>query len=294
LAARIDRLEPDERDVLARAAVEGRLFHRGAVAGLLPAETATRLGTHLLSLVRKEFLRPDRALFAGDDGFRFSHVLIRDAAYNSMPKQLRADLHERYARWLEERLEERAEDYMEIIAFHLEQAWRYRSELGRADEALAREAGERLWEAARAATRRMDLPAAGTLYDRANALLADEPSGTLLQEFGAALNRSSDDARAAIIVDQAIERTRHAGNRRGELLARLDRFWIPPEGEGQRQNAQIGREAAALIPELEDLDDSLGLTKAWQLVAMADQRLGRHGQAIHDLREALRHARRLG
>jgi class 3 adenylate cyclase len=197
LAARIDRLESDERDVLARASVEGRLFHRGALAELLPPETRAQLGTHLLSLVRKEFLRPDRALFAGDDGFRFGHVLIRDAAYNSMPKQLRADLHERYARWLEERLTARSDDYLEIVGFHLEQAWRYHSELGKSDDALACEAGERLWKAARAASERMDVPAALALYERANALLSDEPTGELLQEFGAAVNRTGDDARAA-------------------------------------------------------------------------------------------------
>src|SRR5207247_640296 len=98
LAARIDRLDPDERAVLTHASVEGRLFHRRALAELLPALASGPIGTHLLSLVRKDFVRPDRALFAGDDGFRFNHVLIRDAAYESLPKSLRADLHERYAR----------------------------------------------------------------------------------------------------------------------------------------------------------------------------------------------------
>src|SRR5207253_4198733 len=107
-----------------------RLFHRGAVAELLPDDDRAQLVAALLSLVRKELLRPDRAFFSGDDGFRFSHVLIRDAAYNSTSKQLRAELHERYARWLEQRLGERADEYLEISGFHLEQAWRYRTELG--------------------------------------------------------------------------------------------------------------------------------------------------------------------
>src|SRR5262249_49996676 len=63
LAARIDRLPPDERDVLGCAAMEGRLFHRGAVAELLPDDKRGRLGADLLSLVRRGLLRPDRALF---------------------------------------------------------------------------------------------------------------------------------------------------------------------------------------------------------------------------------------
>jgi class 3 adenylate cyclase/tetratricopeptide (TPR) repeat protein len=294
LAARIDRLDPEERDVLARAAVEGRLFHRGAVAELLPAETSGRLGAHLLSLVRKEFLRPDRALFPGDDGFRFSHVLIRDAAYNSMAKQLRAELHERYARWFEQRLAERVDDYLEIVGFHLEQAWRYRSELGRADDALAQEAGERLWTAARNASVRMEFPSAVGLFDRASALLSDEQSGELLQEFGAALNRNGDPEGARVIVERAIERAGKAGNRRVELLARLDKLWIPPDAPGQRQYGQVRREVKELIPALETLDDDLALTKAWQLVAMGDDSLGAHASAEEDLKLALLHARRFG
>ena len=78
----------------------GRLFHRGAVAELLRRGTRTGLGGILLALTRKEFVRPDRSL-RGDDGFRFNHVLIRDVAYASMPKELRADLHARLAAWLE-------------------------------------------------------------------------------------------------------------------------------------------------------------------------------------------------
>ena len=101
LAARIDRLEPGERAVLQRASVEGRLFHRAAVAELLPAARPDGLGGILLALARKELVRPDRSLFAGDDGFRFNHVLIRDVAYAAMPKELRADLHARLASWLE-------------------------------------------------------------------------------------------------------------------------------------------------------------------------------------------------
>ena len=58
LAARIDRLEPGERAVLQRASVEGRLFHRGALAELLPSADTDGLGGTLLALTRKELLRP--------------------------------------------------------------------------------------------------------------------------------------------------------------------------------------------------------------------------------------------
>ena len=139
LAARIDRLEPGERTVLQRASVEGRLFHRGSVADLVPADEASGLGSILLALARKEFIRPDRSLFAGDDGFRFNHVLIRDVAYSSVSKELRAELHARLASWLEGHADEFG-SADEIIGYHLEQAYEYRVELGRMDAAAEEEA----------------------------------------------------------------------------------------------------------------------------------------------------------
>ena len=99
LAARLDQLDPAERGVLERGSVEGRVFHRGAVQALAPEELQTV--ARLTSLVRKELVRPDKAQFSGEDAFRFRHLLIRDAAYEALPKAMRAELHERFAGWLE-------------------------------------------------------------------------------------------------------------------------------------------------------------------------------------------------
>ena len=117
LAARIDRLDTDERTVIERASVEGRLFHRGSVRQLMPEPARPDVGRRLSTLVRRQFIRPDRAELPGDDAFRFDHILIRDAAYDSLPKKLRAELHQRYAEWLEERLGKDAPP--EILAYHL-------------------------------------------------------------------------------------------------------------------------------------------------------------------------------
>ena len=100
LAARLDQLEPQERSVLERGAVEGEVFHRGAVQALAPEEPEVL--PRLAALVRHELIRPERPQFPGDDGFRFRHLLIRDAAYDALPKSVRADLHRRFAGWLEE------------------------------------------------------------------------------------------------------------------------------------------------------------------------------------------------
>ncbi len=103
LAARIDRLDAEERAVIECGAVEGKVFHTGAVATLASEALRPNVRSRLLALARKELIRSDRAEFAGEDAFRFRHLLIRDAAYQAMPKEQRADLHERYAAWLERR-----------------------------------------------------------------------------------------------------------------------------------------------------------------------------------------------
>ena len=84
LAARLDQLDAPERSVLERGAVEGEVFHHGVVQALTPEEP--RLTTQLTALVRKELIRPDRAMYAGDDAFRFRHLLMRDAAYDGSPE----------------------------------------------------------------------------------------------------------------------------------------------------------------------------------------------------------------
>ena len=127
LAARLDQLDPAERAVLERGAVEGEIFHRGAVQALAPEEP--QVTPRLAALVRRELIRPDRAQLPGEDGFRFRHLLIRDAAYDALPKAVRAELHERFADWLEQRGADLVE-LDEILGYHLEQAHVYAAELG--------------------------------------------------------------------------------------------------------------------------------------------------------------------
>ena len=122
LAARLDQLDPDERTVLEAAAVEGEVFHLDAVRALTPDEPLT---AKLTALVRKEFVRPYRPAFEGEDGFRFRHLLLRDATYDAIPKAARSGLHERYADWLEQR----GDGLDAFVGYHLEQAYRYRVDL---------------------------------------------------------------------------------------------------------------------------------------------------------------------
>jgi predicted ATPase len=122
VVARLDRLDARDRDVLERAAVVGQAFEQDTVAELSPpgarAEVAERLGR----LVRREFLRTAPARLPAEAGFQFRHLLVRDAVYQSVPKQVRAELHERLAGLLEARAGARVREYEEIVGHHLEQA----------------------------------------------------------------------------------------------------------------------------------------------------------------------------
>jgi class 3 adenylate cyclase/tetratricopeptide (TPR) repeat protein len=167
LQARIDQLGADERAVVERGAVEGEIFHRGAVAELA---RPTEVDPHLLGLERKELIPSTPHTLAGEEAYRFRHLLIRDAAYDALPKATRAELHERFAGWLAAHAQDLIE-LDEVLGYHLEQAARYHRELGAARVDLAARAGERLAAAGRRAGERGDLPAALKLLARALAVL---------------------------------------------------------------------------------------------------------------------------
>ncbi len=196
LAARLDLLDPDDRAVLQRAAVIGQVFWWGAVADLTPPEQQGEVAGRLQSLVRRELIRPDVRTFAGEDGFRFGHILIRDAAYESTPKRLRADLHERFAGWAAERAGD-GTPLDEIIGHHLEQAHRLLLELGPGGErgsALAARAADNLVRAGRRALARDDAHAAANLLGRAAQLSPEDAE--LLVLLGEALFGLGDFAEA--------------------------------------------------------------------------------------------------
>jgi tetratricopeptide (TPR) repeat protein len=174
LQARLDALDETERRVIDTGAVEGKVFHRGAVTALTSESLRSDVPGNLLALVRKELVRPDRTQIVGDDAYRFRHLLIRDTAYEALPKATRAELHERFADWLAEHGELLELD--ELVGYHLEQAVRYRLELGEPEQALdtlAGRAAARLGAAGRAAFAREDHHATRNLLGRAVALLPE-------------------------------------------------------------------------------------------------------------------------
>ena len=177
--------------MLERGSIEGEIFHRGAVQALAPEET--QVTTRLAALVRRQLIRPDRAQLAGDDGYRFRHLLIRDAAYDALPKAVRADLHARFADWLDEHGDALVERD-EIVGYHLEQAARYQAELGQPDPELADRAAARLAAAGRRAIDRLDDRAGAALLTRAAELVRPHRIDLAL-ELEAAMGTGGDAIR---------------------------------------------------------------------------------------------------
>ncbi|MEO7296645.1 MAG: adenylate/guanylate cyclase domain-containing protein, partial [Candidatus Limnocylindria bacterium] len=170
IEARLDRLGQEDRTVLQEGSVIGLVFYEGAVESMSPDPLKPVVDGSIKRLVRRQFVRPDPSVLMDESSFRFDHALIHDAAYRSLLKRERADLHERFANWLNAAAEGRIGEMEEIVGYHLEQSARHLGELGPLNErgrALAIRASSQLGTAGRRARGRGDAPAAVNLLGRA-------------------------------------------------------------------------------------------------------------------------------
>jgi DNA-binding SARP family transcriptional activator len=293
LAARLERVDADERWAVLRASVMGREFRRTGLEHLSPREERAAIGAALQKLVRRELLRPVR-----DEVFRFRHLLLREVAYDSLPKQARADLHERFADWLERATEERVTEVEEIVGHHLEQAYRYRAELAPVDaegRALARRAATRLGAAGRRHYERGDVRAAQATLSRAVALLEPGAPGRaeLLADLGEALRETGDFERAETVVAEVIEAASEAGDAvleaRGHLI-RLRLRLLTESGASE----DVSEEARRLVETFQEAGDERLLAKAWELLAWVPWFRCRAAATDEALQRAIDYARRAG
>ena len=294
LAARLDQLDPSERGVLERGSVEGKIFHRGGVEALAPDERD--VPTKLMALVRKELVRPDRTQLPGDDAFRFRHLLIRDAAYDGLPKAARAELHERFAVWLEVHGADLIE-LDEILGYHLEQAHRYCVELGVAGEEtddLARRAVEPLAAAAERAALRDDAAAALVLYQRTLALASADSRAFEWRVRLLRLRQHSGDLTGALQqADELIESAQRDGDRAKELRARVERGLVAhlAEAAGQPEERLLVEEALEVLG---PAADDAGLAITWLLAAQTELSALQWRAMSIAADNAVKHARRAG
>ena len=270
LAARLDRLDAEERGAIERGSVEGKVFHSGAVTTLSQETLRPRVRSRLLALARKELIRPDRTEFAGEDAFRFRHLLIRDAAYQAMPKEQRADLHERFADWLQEAASGRMAEYEEILAHHLEQAYRYRAQLGALDDRaveVGRRAGRHLYACAQRADEREDLLAAKGLLERCIELSDGRERLRATVQLAQVLEEDADYLGGRDTAIRAIAMAEALGDRSEALRAGLVLTMSRGQVEPSHSIAMSIEEAAEVLDEARRLGDPVLADRALLLLA---------------------------
>jgi len=288
LATRLEQLPADERVAAERASVIGKEFWRTALVEM-GGDAAS-----LPALVRKELIRPYRSpIFPRDDSFRFRHQLIRDAAYDGMPKELRAELHERFGRWLESNRSE----YDEIVGYHFEQAYRLRKQLGPLDDsarAVGTRAGELLGRAGERVFERGDTPAAINLLTRAADLPAesDEARLALLIHLGYGLFDAGELESAMATFDRAVGDAERAGAT--AILSRglIGKVYVNAiVGGGFSDPLEVVKHELAV---LEELADDTGLAEGWYVAGMLTTWLGRSEESRRAFDSAVAHAERAG
>jgi class 3 adenylate cyclase len=297
LAARLDRLDDPDRLLLGRASIVGLSFYLGALTELTPEPERGEVAGRVRQLLRRDLIRPDVSDVAGEEAFRFHHVLLRDAAYQMLPKEARAGLHERFAEWLD--ANSGLADLDEFVGYHLEQAHSLRLELGPADDAalsMAGRAADRLSAAGKRARDRGDFRGSENLHRRAAALR--EPTDPMrardLLAFAWSLVGRDHEAEAITWFEEALAASTAIGDPATEIQASLGEAYTrtvaDPEGGTPRIAAMLDR----MIPELEELHDEAGLAIAFLLRANVGWMNCRFTDAMAECERALANAQAAG
>jgi class 3 adenylate cyclase/tetratricopeptide (TPR) repeat protein len=247
IAARLDGLPAEEKQLLQDAAVLGKVFWLGAVCavgGLQRQEAEERLH----ALERKEFVRRERrSSVGGEDEYAFRHVLVRDVAYGQIPRGARAERHERAAAWIDAL--GRPEDHAEMLAHHYLEALELRRAAGGDEPSTllerarlaARDAGDRAFSLG-------SLTAARRFYEAALDLWpADDPERVELL-LAYARSRVDDDALDDSVLEDATEGFVRAGKveAAAEAQARFGGIWM---NRGDRDKALEHLETARRLVE---------------------------------------------
>lgn len=295
LGARIDRLEQGERSLLGLAAVCGRSFRWPELAGLMEEADRRDISTHLATLVHKQLIRPGRPEVDGKDSFRFAHALIREAAYDAMPKRLRAELHEKMAN----QLKATAGPQAEVVAYHLERAYRFCAEVAPVrdrERALASDAAEWLDAAAWGAFLRGDASGGARLLERAVSLFAQDDAQrfALLPQLGEALFEAGRLRDAERVLDEAIRYGQAENVPELAALASVERQRVLIQ-EGSAWSVDEARQiAGTAVAVLGASGDELGQCRAWCLHATVKWIQGLAFDADQCWIRAAEHAQRAG
>ena len=297
LAARLDSLSAPERRVLQHASVVGQTFWEGSLAGI-EQEEGIDLQEALMALQEKDLVVPSAgSRLAGEHEYAFKHVLIRDVAYSTLPKSVRAWKHAQVGGFIEERAADRSEGVVAMVADHYGRA----AALG-ADTEMEPSELERVNHKALSALEAAG-DAAASLYSNQEALGHYETALSLRRELdpgtrAGIAEKLGDVALRLGRVDQATDVWEQCldFHRREEDLARVGDLhrkigaglWHKGDREGSIEHYQKG------IDLLKDGPPCLELVRLYEEAASLYMHTGDNMLAIYASEKALRLAERLG
>jgi tetratricopeptide (TPR) repeat protein len=283
LESRLDRCSPEVAHVLEVASVQGTRFRLDFLAALSPE------GTDLGAILR-EAERVHLAEEVEPNVGAFAHALVRETAYQRLPKATRADLHAAISGLLPEGEEE-------LAGVHLEQAAILRAELGRPDPDLERRAGELLaWTGTRAFSR-LDFLTASDLLGRAARLLPGDSVVRLemLPDHAISLMEGGRADEAANLLEEALREADGSTSRRDQIRIRLQQLALYAYREAAEEEIRRGiEEGRALLSELSDLDDDVGLAQGWTVIEYLHVFLGEMANHAEAQERSFVHAERAG
>ncbi|EST34389.1 adenylate/guanylate cyclase domain-containing protein [Streptomyces roseochromogenus] len=284
LAARIDRLDEADRTALRHAAVVGLEFDTEDLSQLAATEPPADRTAVLRTLTRRGLVKPLRRPFGATAAYCFVNGVTQRVAYQGLTKLRRSELHERYADFL---LQAQRPDA--LIGTHLEQAYRHRSAVGLLDErslVLRRRALGHLARAGAGALRRVDLPWALSLLQRANDLSQPGDPGRpgLLQQLGEVQLTLGHPDEAREVLRRAVAEAEAAGAAATAAHARLHLTAC------EHDDAALELAATGALAVFEAGGDELGLARSRLVLAGSCQRRGQHSRALAVLDRALAHA----
>jgi adenylate cyclase len=296
LAARLDSLEPFQRRLLAHAAVVGRTFWEGALSPVVEAEGGD-LQQALRALREKDLLvTGEGSALAGEPELAFKHALIRDAAYEMLPKAVRAEKHFEVAEFIEMRAGERVEEVVALLAEHYGRAAQLGVELSLSAAELEpyRAKALRYLEAAG--------DAATAFYSNAEAFsqyqAASEQTGGDAGALARLHEKQGDVALRLGRVDSAIDVWQqaleyHSGQQDLERVAELHRkIGAGLAHKGERKQAIEHHQRGINL--IKDGEPSLALVRLYEEAAWLYTQTGDNMLAIYASEKALRLAEQLG
>jgi class 3 adenylate cyclase/tetratricopeptide (TPR) repeat protein len=289
IAARLDALAPDQKELLHDAAVMGKVFWLGALTAFGERERwQVEQGLH--GLERREFIRRHRrASVAGESEYSFLHMLVRDVAYGQIPRGARADKHRLAADWIESLSPDRSEDRAELLAHHYSRAVEYATAAGQDTARLAERARLALRDAADRSTSLFAFADAARHYAAALELWPQDDPVRAKLLFAYANARNLSEGGGSELLEEARDRLLDFGERALAAAAEItlaDVRWHEGEldrsAEHQRRAAELAegtptsRSKAFVIANLSRFlmlasENSLAIRVGREALAMAEE-----------------------